>query len=267
MNELYYEEIHKADRDYPYVQLKNINFSYVAHYHNEIELIYIVSGEAIISINGTDTLLNEKDIFIVMPGEIHSITGTNNVIYIMKFFTDQELMFLKINGHITPDNDYYDIFKSIIHEIAIEDTAKKDGYKYAVNMQSNKLMLEIIRRLKPKKISGAHQKEVVKNIEFLNKVNAYLEKNYKNSINIDQFSSHMGYSKYYFAHMFKDITQQTCIEFITFFRLEKAKISLANGNNVTDTAYECGFNNLRSFNRSFKKYNHISPSDFKKSIR
>lgn len=266
MNELYYEEIHKANRDYPYIQLQNINFSYVAHYHKEIEVIYIVSGEATLNINGSNTYLSEKDIYIVMPGEIHSILGTNNVIYIMKFFSDHELTFLKINGYITPGNEYYNIFKNIIDEIAFEDTEKKDGYKYAVNMLSNKLILEIIRTLKPVRISNHLQKEVLNNMAFLNAVNSFLEENYTHDITVEDLSSNMGYSKYYFSHMFKDITHQTCIEFIIYFRLEKSKTLLANGNSVTETAYACGFNNLRSFNRSFKKYYKMTPSEYKNSL-
>ena len=266
MQNLYYEEIHKAERDYPYIQLQNINFSYVAHYHKEIELIYVVSGEAVINIGGNDVILKEKDIYIVMPGEIHSISGTHNVIYIMKFYADHEFVFLKINGHITTNEKHYDVFKSIIDNIAVEDTAKKPGYKYAVNMHANRLMLEIIRTLDPVRISEHLREEGMKKMEFLNAVNKYLEENYSNDISVESFASSVGYSKYYFAHMFKDITRQSCAEFITCFRLKKAKELIMNGAAITETAYACGFNNLRSFNRSFKKYYEITPREFRSKV-
>lgn len=259
----YFEEIHKADFDYPYIQLQNINFSYAAHYHEEIEIIYIYSGTTVINVNGNDLELNGKDIFIVMPGEIHSISGTNNVIYIMKVFTTSDFLFLKINGHLTPDNEHYMIFKNIIEEIALEDTMRVPGYKYAVNAQTSKFMLEIIRTLKPVHIPSHIQKETARKMEFLNKVNYYLEHNYKDKITIDAFASYMGYSKYYFAHLFKEITHQSCMEFTTYFRLEKSKILLSKGNTITEAAYSCGFNNMRSFNRAFKTFYGITPSFFK----
>ena len=262
----YFEEIHKADIDYPYIQLQNINFSYAAHYHEEIEIIYIYSGSTSINVNGNDLELNEKDIFIVMPGEIHSISGTNNVIYIMKFFTTSDFSFLKINGHITPNDEYYMIFKNIIEEIAFEDTMRDKGYKYAVNVQTSKLMLEIIRTLKPVHIPSHLQKEAASKMEFLNKVNYYLEHNYKDKITIDSFASYMGYSKYYFAHLFKETTNQSCIEFTTYFRLEKAKMLLSKGDTITKAAYSCGFNNVRSFNRSFKNFYGTTPGVFKNQV-
>ena len=266
MHSTYFEDIHKAETDYPYIQLQNINFSYAAHYHEEIEIIYIHSGSAVINVNGSEFTLQENDIYIVMPGEIHSISGINNVIYIMKFFTTSDFSFLKIDGHITPADEHYKTFKNIIDEIASEDTARFLGYKYAVNVQTSKLMLEIIRTLKPVRIPSHLQKEVAHKMEFLNKVNYYLEQNYKDKITIDSFAAYMGYSKYYFAHLFKETTQQSCIEFTTFFRLEKAKKPLSKGNTITEAAYSCGFNNIRSFNRSFKNCYGIMPSVFKKQI-
>ena len=46
-------------------------------------------------------------------------------------------------------------------------------------------------------------------------------------------------------------------------RVEKAAELLKNtGSKVIDVSFECGFNNVRSFNRTFKEITGYSPSQF-----
>lgn len=264
MPELYFEDIHKADKEYPYIDLLIANLNYIAHYHEEIEVIYIIEGKIEINVNGAETVLCEGDIYIIMPGEIHGyISETENKVYIMKFSVPHEFSYLKIYGKISVGDSYYKAFKNIVEIIALEDTAKNDGYQFAVNMQANALLLEIIRTLKPKKISESARREIIKKAEFLNCVNEYIEKHYSEKIKLETIAAQLHYSKFYFSHIFKETVQMSFIEYLTIFRLEKAKRGLMSGKMVTEIALDCGFNNLRSLNRSFKKYYSVSPLKFR----
>ncbi len=58
-------------------------------------------------------------------------------------------------------------------------------------------------------------------------------------------------------------------ELINKYRIEEAKVLLKKGErnkgfNIIDVAYEVGFNNKVTFNKSFKKYNKITPSEYLK---
>nr|WP_231389236.1 MULTISPECIES: helix-turn-helix domain-containing protein [unclassified Aquimarina] len=57
-------------------------------------------------------------------------------------------------------------------------------------------------------------------------------------------------------------------ELINKYRIEEAKEILKGekykGFNIIDVAYEVGFNNKVTFNKSFKKYNQITPSEYLK---
>ena len=56
--------------------------------------------------------------------------------------------------------------------------------------------------------------------------------------------------------------------FISMFRIEEAKILISdttkNGMNITQIAYEIGFNSISTFNAAFKKFTGLSPAEFKK---
>ena len=56
--------------------------------------------------------------------------------------------------------------------------------------------------------------------------------------------------------------------FISMFRIEEAKLLISetenNGMNITQIAYETGFNSISTFNAAFKKFTSLSPAEFKK---
>ncbi len=268
MDHLFLENVHKAQKDYPYINLVNLNLNYSVHYHSEIEVVYVVYGKTTISINGRERELSQGDICIVMPGEIHSFSSNiSNHVYIMKFFSFGELRFLKIDNVISDASEYYPLFKKIIDNIALEDTKREDGYNQAVNMYANELALQIIRVLKPEKISEESKKNEIKYLNFLSDINDFLESNFSEKITLSDISSHLGYSKFYFSHLFKEITKQNFLEFLIAFRMEKALSMLADGNKVTKVAVDCGFGSLRNFNMHFKNLYNTTPKTIKNMLR
>ena len=264
---VYFEEIHKASRDYPYIDLFSLDINYISHFHEEIELVFVLSGQTKITVDGNESELLPDDIFIVMPGEIHSFnSAVPNRLYIMKFYPPAEFSLLRIRGHIKSSDQYYGVFRSIIDNIADEVKSKKHGFEYAVNVQSSRLMLEILRTLNAAKISTDERDEIKKRIEFLNHINDYLQLHYSQKITLNEIAGHCHYSRYYFAHMIKRITSMSFIEYLTEYRLEKSKELLHSGKSITQIAFDCGFKNLRSFDRCFKSHYHLTPREYKNQI-
>ena len=60
-------------------------------------------------------------------------------------------------------------------------------------------------------------------------------------------------------------------DFINNYRIEEFKSKIAEGKHqqlsLLGIAYECGFNSKATFNRAFKKFAAVSPSDYLKSIK
>jgi len=61
----------------------------------------------------------------------------------------------------------------------------------------------------------------------------------------------------------KEQKRNTFIEFLNQYRISQAKRLLLKGKNVSETCYDCGFQSLSYFNRSFKKVTGQNPSEFK----
>ena len=90
MNNQILENWNSATRDYPFVDCDSRITGYFPHYHDEIEIMVIISGQLtfITAENGAQTATS-GDICIFMPQQIHSFTSTsnNNHMYILKLYS------------------------------------------------------------------------------------------------------------------------------------------------------------------------------------
>ena len=92
---------------------------------------------------------------------------------------------------------------------------------------------------------------------ILAKINDYLEENYKNEVSLDTVAEVVNLSKSYLSLNFVDYVNQ--------FRLEKAKELLrSSSRNISEIAELVGYSSANSFSKVFKKYNGISPGQYRK---
>lgn len=81
---------------------------------------------------------------------------------------------------------------------------------------------------------------------------------------LQELAASINYSVPYFSSMFKKITGESFIPYLTRLRIEKAQLLLLTTDLKTfEIAEAVGLENYRSFNRMFKKETGKSPSDFR----
>ncbi|WP_214073844.1 AraC family transcriptional regulator [Mucilaginibacter sp. dw_454] len=80
-------------------------------------------------------------------------------------------------------------------------------------------------------------------------------------------ASQLNLSSRYLSDLLKQETGKTAMELIHIYLVSEAKNRLMqNDQNVSEIAYELGFENLPYFSRLFKKETGISPNQFKKQL-
>ena len=95
---------------------------------------------------------------------------------------------------------------------------------------------------------------------------ALIDERYQGKISVDEVSKFCNLTKPAFCRYFKKATGSTFIEFLNQYRISQSKRMLLTGKNVTETCFECGFESLSYFNRTFKKVTGENPSAFKKRL-
>jgi AraC-like DNA-binding protein len=88
------------------------------------------------------------------------------------------------------------------------------------------------------------------------------------NVSMDEAANHVGYSKFHFARLFKEYTGMTFNDYQTTLKLKEVERQLSDTDlQISDIAMSCGFNNLTSLSRCFKKQYGCSPSQFRNRIR
>ena len=267
----FYENIHKASQLEPYIDLQMTNLNYFSHFHNEIELIYVLEGSINLHTNSRNYTIKPNELAIIMPGEIHSYTSEGaNRCYIIKFYPSAnvdgaDFSQLRFTEHVvTEEHSFHSKATQLMQNIAAEATAKECGYELSINCDLSSIILLFLRNIPF--LNMEENKKQSKQLELLYKVDSYVNHNYHTHISLEDIASHTGYSTYYFSHFFKDATGQNFSDYLILFRLERAMYMInTSQKNLTDIAFDCGFNSIRSFNRAFQNYLKITPSEYRRT--
>ena len=98
----------------------------------------------------------------------------------------------------------------------------------------------------------------------MRKIYALIDERYQEKITLEEVADVCGLTKPAFCRYFKKTTGSTFVSFLNQYRISQAKRLLLMGKNVGEACFECGFESLSYFNRSFKKITGENPSVFKK---
>ncbi len=88
-------------------------------------------------------------------------------------------------------------------------------------------------------------------------------------LNLKVLSSECGLQQTHLSQVINQHFKMNFYDFVNRYRVEEAKKRLCSSDfghlSVLGIAYDCGFKSKSSFNRYFKKYTGVSPSEFKKA--
>lgn len=101
---------------------------------------------------------------------------------------------------------------------------------------------------------------------LLSRIKNYVENHIRDEISVDDMIADAGLSKSNFYRKLKNITDWSPIDIVNLIRLRRASnLVIHGGMNLSQAAFESGFNSLSYFSRTFVKYYHVSPREWIKS--
>jgi len=99
------------------------------------------------------------------------------------------------------------------------------------------------------------------------KINQYILDNFDGDISLPQVANMANMAVTTFCNFFKEQYRMTFVEYLNSVRIGHACKLLSLGDqNIVDVAFACGFNNLANFNRQFKKYKKMTPTQYRKAV-
>lgn len=96
------------------------------------------------------------------------------------------------------------------------------------------------------------------------KVKQYINDHYAEPLKLADLAGLVGMSPVSFSRFFRQRTGRTLSDYIVDIRLGfAARMLVDSSRNISEICYECGFNNLSNFNRTFKAKRNYTPRDFR----
>lgn len=114
------------------------------------------------------------------------------------------------------------------------------------------------------------KKEVLKNgpvHKTIETILLFIEENYKRDIGLAEAAQMVDMHYSYLSILFKDEVGMSFVKYITSVRMRHAKQFLREGYKVVEVAQMSGFSNYRYFSEIFKKYEGITPNEYKGTVR
>ena len=104
---------------------------------------------------------------------------------------------------------------------------------------------------------------------FVIKAEEYIAENFSDkNLSLADITKHVAVSQARFCVEFKNKTGETFIDYLTRVRMEKARELLTlSDRKIYEISEMVGYDNATYFSTLFKKHYHMSPSEFKSSIR
>jgi AraC-like DNA-binding protein len=96
--------------------------------------------------------------------------------------------------------------------------------------------------------------------ERMNRVHAYVMKNFREKITLDEVAALANMTPSSFSRYFKTHANKTFSEFLTGIRIGySCKLLIDKKMNIRQACYDSGFNTLSNFNRQFKAFTQYTP--------
>lgn len=114
---------------------------------------------------------------------------------------------------------------------------------------------------------GYVQTTELKASDRFSRVTEYIMKNFDKDITLPEVASIANMAVTTFCNFFKEHFRVTFVEYLNTIRIGySCKLLADEDQNIVNIAYESGFKNIANFNRQFKRFKNMTPSEYRKTI-
>lgn len=254
----------------PYFNMKQ------AHFHEEHEIYYLVSGERNFTINDHVIKIGKGDLVMLPSGAMHRTTyfANNNHERIALMFDDEiiaelyesfgkEYIMEAFNSlciHIPEGRRGY--VEELLNRMISEFEGIDELSEHLIRAYMKELMLFILRCHK----SGDQGKEIDVVDEIIQNAAKYIYENSEKNIGLNEIAEMFGMSSSYFSKKFKAVTGFGFKEYLIGVRIKHAsQMLITTDKSITEIAITCGFNDSNYFGDAFRRIKGLSPNKYRKN--
>lgn len=250
------------------------------HWHEEIELTLILSGEIEYHVNNQSYILQAGEGLFVNSNALHAgfQVENNECMYLSVTFHPR---FIYGYGGSVLQNKYVSFIteNSSWGALKIENNEKQNGllrlleeiYQLILDkpndfeLEMHIALSNIWKSLYQYYSSVPEEKKThQKNIQRLMSIIGYVQDHYNQEISLDDIADHVNICKSECCRFFKKHMNMTIMEYVMFLRVQRSLPMLKKGENITKVSGEVGFASTSYYGQVFKRYMNCTPREYKK---
>ena len=256
-------------------------YTFPGESHDMYEFYYVIEGNMKTMLGDSTVLLSAGNFIIVPPWVKHAMNPNKSYTHAMSIGfiaegIDDNLICSKI-GVISDSasNRLNAILKLYIENVNADLTGKLHnpprpgkifGYKQMIKNELEALLLEITQSFKDKNLN---EKKLVstKDLTIAEMVKKYIDEHIHEKIQLNKVAESFHYSTSHICRAFKAKYTETVISYTLRNKIiEAAKFIEQGKKSFQEISDELGFDSVQYFSTIFKKYAHITPKEFKKTV-
>ncbi len=257
-------------------------FDFPLHYHEEFELNMILNAGGAKRIVGDHIeMIEDLELVLVGPNLCHAWFNHNckekniseiTIQFHKDLFDDSLLrknqlsfirnMFEQSRKGILFSQETIERLKSRI--ISLD---KKQGFDSVLELFSILHDLSISRNMRTLSDVTFSTEQFSYNSRRIEKSFEYINNNYSKQITLAEVAKIANMPETSFSRFLKKRTGNTFVDSLNEIRIGHAsRMLIDTTNTIAEIAYNCGFNNISNFNRTFKRKKSLTPKEFRKDF-
>ncbi len=244
------------------------------HFHQDIELLYVIDGDIEIRFERQTCLMHKDDIFLINANTRHAVKPHDNALYarisiayemVSDILGKMNVIFI-CDSTVDDDSNFEGLRKIIKKLIRSYLVGKGKGVSFSFIALCYNLVNELAENFLIE-TNGLPDSESDKNQERINLIDNYICTNFRSAISLKDLSEQMFLSNGYLSRFFKSNYGMSFQEYLTKVRLNYALDELLYTDfPITRIVYDNGFANVALFNKAFKKEYGETPSQMRKRV-
>lgn len=245
------------------------------HFHQNLEIVYILDGGMKIQIESETYQLMKGDFLLINANKRHSYKETNGELLIASFWIDFSVLseYLETNQILfwcntaADKSDEYEQLRKVLDQILNHSYDKeKEGALYLNSIYYEALYLltsYFMIKSDDSRLKSLNQRENFRIFEIQN----YVQSNYQKQISLNDLAKILYLSNSYLSKYIKKNFGMSFLDYVNNIRLFHAVDELLySEKKITRIALDNGFATTSSFNKSFKDIYNMTPSVYRKMI-
>lgn len=259
---------------------QNVHGYIPLHWHDELQFILVIKGQSIFQVNGENIVVGEGEGLFINSGCLHMAKDMDdsNCAYIClnvspSFILSQELYATYVTPYIQATNlSYLQLHPNELWGKNILDAVRK--INELIRKKSLYYELDIFIQLtfiwKNLVMNGFQLKyermEMLKSHRMKQMLD-WIHTHYADKILLEDIARAGQLSRSECCRYFKKFLKKTPLNYVIEYRIQKSLILLQKDHlNVTEVAYQVGFNSTSYFIDRFRKYMKMTPLSYKKRM-